>query len=85
MSHVFERYIVHHQNRSSALSGVRSGVTMPSAFAMSEGTLLGLQSSVGVAIENSLDVQRKEEALVCLQQPQRAPDLLQICKSPGSQ
>ena len=58
---------------------------MPSAFAMSEGTLLGLQSSIGVAIENSLDVQRKEEALVCLQQPQRAPDLLQTCKSPASQ
>ncbi|MCJ1297920.1 hypothetical protein MMC08_000709 [Hypocenomyce scalaris] len=52
------------KNRSLALRGVRSGVTMPSAFAMSEGTLLGLQSSIGVAIENSLDVQRKEEALL---------------------
>ena len=31
---------------------------------MSEGTLLGLQSSVGVALTHSLELHRKEEALV---------------------
>ncbi len=39
---------------------------MPTAVAMSESTLLGLQSSIGVALANSLEVYRKEEALVRL-------------------
>lgn len=39
---------------------------MPTAVAMSEGTLLGLQSSIGAALANSLEVHRKEEALVRL-------------------
>ena len=39
---------------------------MPIAVAMSESTLLGLQSSIGVALANSLEVHRKEEALVRL-------------------
>ncbi len=39
---------------------------MPTAVAMSESTLLGLQSSIGVALANSLEVHRKEEALVRL-------------------
>ena len=37
---------------------------MPSAAALSEGTLLGLQSSIGLALAQSLDVQGKSEALV---------------------
>ncbi len=39
---------------------------MPTAVAMSESTLLGLQSSIGVALANSVEVHRKEEALVRL-------------------
>ena len=39
---------------------------MPTVVAMSESTLLGLQSSIGVALANSLEVHRKEEALVRL-------------------
>ena len=37
---------------------------MPTAVAMSESSLLGLQSSIGVALASSLEVHRKEEALV---------------------
>lgn len=39
---------------------------MPSASALSEGTLLGLQSSVGLSLAQSLDVKDKMEALVRL-------------------
>lgn len=35
---------------------------------MSEGTLLGLQSSIGAALTHSLDLHRKEDALVRLRQ-----------------
>jgi len=51
---------------SSSHSGRQGELTMPTAVAMSESTLLGLQSSIGVALANSLEVHRKEEALVRL-------------------
>lgn len=37
---------------------------MPSAFVSTEGSLLGLQSSVGLALTHSIDLHSKEEALV---------------------
>ena len=63
------RALHHHRSGcrvSSSHSGRQGGFTMPTAVAMSESTLLGLQSSIGVALANSLEVHRKEEALVRL-------------------
>lgn len=37
---------------------------MPNAFALHESTLLGLQSSIGLALTHSLDLQNKQDALV---------------------
>ena len=37
---------------------------MPSPVVLSESTLLGLQSSIGLALTESLDVEGKAEALV---------------------
>ena len=37
---------------------------MPSPIVLSESTLLGLQSSIGLALAESLDVEGKAEALV---------------------
>lgn len=37
---------------------------MPNAFASTEGSLLGLQSSIGLALTHSFDLHHKQDALV---------------------
>ena len=38
--------------------------SMPNAFASTEGSLLGLQSSIGLALTHSFDLHHKQDALV---------------------